>query len=90
MPVSQAAEDQVAQRGQELYEQQIRPKVEANNKGKLLVINVETGEYEMDADDGAALERARARFPNAELFAVRVGHPTAYRIGGRFRVGLPR
>ena len=75
--------DEVVKRGQALYDTQIRPKVEAGNEGKFLVINVETGEYEMDADDVAAAQRARTRFPDAPLFSMRVGYPGAYRLGGR-------
>lgn len=73
--------DDIVQRGQEIYERDIRSKVEADNEGKLLVINVETGEYEMDADDVVAAKRAKTRFGNAELFTMRIGHSAAYRIG---------
>jgi len=77
-------ENEVVQRGQALYEQKIRAAVdEASNKGKMLVINVETGEYEMDADDVVAAKRAKARFGKAALFSMRIGHPAAYRLGGR-------
>ena len=41
-------------------------------------------QFEIDVDDVAAAKRARARFPQARLFAMRVGHPAAYRLGGRF------
>lgn len=78
--------DEIVQRGQALYEERIRPKVEAGNKGKYLVINIETGEYEMDADDLTASKRAKERFPDAALFAMRIGFPAAYRLGGRFLV----
>ena len=81
--------DEIVKRGQALYDEEIRPKVEAENKGKFLVINVETGEYEMDADDVAAAKRAKSRFPDAPLFSMRVGYPGAYRLGGRFAVKQP-
>lgn len=81
--------EEIVKRGQALYDGEIRPKVEAGNKGKFLVINVETGEYEMDADDVAAAKRARSRFPGAALFSMRVGYPGAYRLGGRFAVKQP-
>lgn len=48
-------EDTIVRRGQAAYEQKIRPHLdEAANKGKMLFINGETGEFEMDADDVAA------------------------------------
>jgi hypothetical protein len=80
MPTSSLTIDQIVQRGQELYDRQIRAQVEPEHNGKLLVINVETGEYEMDADAVAAAKRAKARFPDAPLFTVRIGYPTAYRL----------
>jgi hypothetical protein len=89
MPTVKDKGDEIARRGQEIYEREIRTKVEADNKGKLLVINIETGEYEMDADDIVAAKRAKARFGEAELFTMRVGYPAAYRLGGRFLVRRP-
>jgi len=83
MPALQDTGDEVVRRGQEIYEREIRPQVEASNQGKFLVINIETGEYEMDADDLAAAKRAKARFGNAALFTMRIGHPAAYRLGLR-------
>jgi hypothetical protein len=80
MPPSSLTIDQIVQRGQELYDRQIRAQVEPEHNGKLLVINVETGEYEMDADAVAAAKRAKTRFPDAPLFTVRIGYPTAYRL----------
>jgi hypothetical protein len=86
MPRLQDTGEEIARRGQELYERTIRAQVEPEHKGKLLVLNLETGEYEMDADDTAALDRAKARFGRAETFALRIGYPTTYRLGRRVQV----
>ena len=81
--INSHTEDEVAQRGHTLYQQKIRAQVDkAENKGKMLVINIETGEWEMDADDVAAAKRAKARFGGAPLFSMRIGYSAAYRIGG--------
>ena len=74
---------EIVQRGQEIYERAIRPQVEASHKGEFLVINIETGEYEMDADEVAAGKRAKAKYPDAALFSMRVGYRAAYRLGAR-------
>jgi hypothetical protein len=89
MAQTQYTSEQIVERGQRLYDQQIRHKVEPQHKGDYLVINVETGEYEMDADDLVASKRAKVRFPDAPLYTLRVGYPTAYRLGGRFAVNEP-
>ena len=74
MPISSYPEDEVVQRGQALCEQQIRAAVDtAENKGKMLVINIETGEWEMDADDVTAAQRAKVHFGDALLFSMRIG-----------------
>lgn len=74
---------EIVQRGQALYDQQIRAKVDPSAKGKFLVLNIETGEYEIDADELAALRRAKAKNPDAPLYILRVGYATAYRLGGK-------
>ena len=85
MSLSNQSPEHVVARGREWYEREIRAQVEPQHNGEFLVINVETGEYELDADDVAASKRAKSRFPDAPLFAMRVGHRAAYRLGGRFR-----
>jgi hypothetical protein len=85
MTSTQYPSDEIVQRGQRLYNERIRAQVEPGNRGKFLIINVETGEDEMDADDLAASRRAKVRFPDAALFTMRVGFPAAYRLGNYLR-----
>jgi len=73
--------EEVGRRGQALYDQKIRDKVEAEHHGQFLVLDITTGEYEIDDSDLAASKRAKARNPAAVLYGVRVGYPAAYRIG---------
>jgi len=75
--------DEVVRRGQAIYDEHIRAQVEPEHRGKYLIINVNTGEYEMVRDDVLASRRAKARFPEAPLFAVRVGYRAVHRLGGR-------
>jgi hypothetical protein len=75
--------EEIVQRGQELYDQQIRDQVEkAENIGKILVVDIETGEYEIDDDHWQATHRALLKHPDAALFSVRIGYPTLASIGG--------
>ena len=77
------ASRQSAERGQALYDAQIRAQVEGEHHGKFLILDVNTGDYEIDAEDLAACHRLLERRPNAVLFGVRVGHRAAYRLGLR-------
>ena len=80
----QLSPEEIARRGGALYDRTIRPLVEPEHPGWFLVLNVLTGEYVMDPDDVEAARLASARFGSAPLFAVRIGHPAACHIGGRF------
>jgi hypothetical protein len=74
--------EEIVRRGEERYEQEIRPRVEEGNKGKILIIDIETGEYEIDDDQLSAAHRALAKHPGAALFGMRIGFPALGKIGG--------
>ena len=74
---------EIVERGEALYNQQIRADVEAGNEGKFLVLDIETGAYAVDADELAAVQQAKAKNPNAVLYIMRIGYTTAYKIGGQ-------
>jgi hypothetical protein len=77
--------EEVVERGKALYDRQIRPLVEADNVGRFVVIDIETGDYEITVDEDATLTAAdnlHARHPNAHLFIQRIGYPAATFMGG--------
>ena len=82
MPYANYTAQEVELRGEALYVQHIRDKVHPQHQGKFLVIDIETGEYEIDADDLTATNRLLANHPNAVIYGLRIGYPAAYRIGG--------
>ena len=87
MPDAKYSREEVAERGETIYEQHIRPNVESDSKGKYLVLDIETGEYEIDQHDLAATKRMTAKCPDAVLYGLRIGYPAAYRLGGFSKVG---
>jgi hypothetical protein len=75
--------EEIGRRGQELYERAIRPLVETKeNVGKQIVIDIETGDYEIDEDGLAASRRLLAKHPGAALFGARIGYNAVYTLGG--------
>lgn len=82
MAVADYTPSEIVQRGQERYERDIRAKVEAQNKGKMLALDIETGDYEIADDSLTALDRIKAKHPDAPVYILRVGYPTAVKIGG--------
>lgn len=85
MNARQLPADEIARRWQALYESRIRPDVERDHFGKFLVLDIDSGEYEIDADHLAASDRAAAKHPDAPLYAIRIGYRAAGRIGARSR-----
>lgn len=73
--------EEIAQRGQAIYDQRIRAHVETAHQGEFLVLNIETGEYEMDRNELAALQRAKAKNPDGAFYILRIGATAAYRLG---------
>lgn len=80
--------EDIARRGQDRYEREIRARVESEpgNRGKLLALDVDSGEFALADDSLTALDRLKARNPNARAYIVRVGYPTAVKIGIRTRM----
>lgn len=80
MPANLSNEE-IARLGLERYTRDIQARVEAESSGRFLVLDVITGDYEIDEDDLTASDRLLARRPDALLYGIRIGHPAAYRIG---------
>jgi hypothetical protein len=89
MAKTRSTRGEVAARGQELYERAIRAQVEPAHDGEFLALDIETGDYEIDASELAAVRRARAKRPDARLYLVRVGERAAYRLGRAHPHSLP-
>ena len=85
MPYSDWTAEEIGTRGEEIYQTQIRGKVDPKHKGEFLVLDIETGDYEIDAEDLVATDRLLAKHPNAIIYGVRIGFPAAYGIGFNFK-----
>ena len=81
MKYAKYSPEEVASRGEEIYQQRIRPLVEDANQGKFVIIDIETENYELDESDARATQRALAKRPSAVLYGIRIGHPTTYQLG---------
>jgi hypothetical protein len=79
------SKEEFARRGDEIYERDIRPHLEAVREGQFVALDIETGVYEVDADELAASDRLMARIPNAQIWLRRVGSRYARRFGPRGR-----
>ena len=89
MPYSQYTAEEIARRGEEIYEREFKDKLEPTHTGKFLVIDIDTGDSEMDTDEVAAFQRAMARNPDGRRYLKRIGFSAAHHLRSRKRVGQP-
>lgn len=86
MPYAKYSPREVESRARDIYEKEIRSRVESENVGRFIVIDVETGQFEIAEDDLHATRRMLERLPNAVLFGMWIGNQAAYTLGGHFDV----
>ena len=67
-----------------LYRERIRPTLTDSDIGKFVIIDTNSGEYEIDRDDLAASHRLHSRLPDAFGYIMRVGYSAAYFFGGYY------
>ena len=91
MPYPGHTTDEVARRGREIYEREIRAKVESEHAGRFLVVDIITGDYEVADENLEASERLLERRTDALLYGQPVGEPgrPSARIGGLLRREYP-
>jgi outer membrane protein assembly factor BamB len=77
------SKEEMARRGQELYEAGIQQQVEAGNEGKIVAIDIETGDFEVDENIVPATNRLFERHPDAQPWGIRIGHRAVYHFGSR-------
>jgi hypothetical protein len=75
--------EEVARRATQLYESTIRRQVEVDeNIGKMVIIDIETGDYQVDETGLQAARDLSAKHPYARLFGICIGYNVAASLGG--------
>jgi hypothetical protein len=70
-----------ATRGDALYESKVHPRLTAEDDGKFVALDIDTGEYEIHASEITAGDRLRKRLPEAQIWMVRLGSRYLHRFG---------
>jgi hypothetical protein len=77
------SKEELASRGQQLYESGIRQQVEAGNHGKIVAIDIETGNFEVDESLVNATNHLFEHHPDAQPWVIRIGHRAVNHFGAR-------
>jgi hypothetical protein len=73
--------EEFASRGDEIYAQRVLPLLKKDDEGKFVVIDIETGAFEIDTDELVASDRLFARVLNAQVWVTQIGSRYARRFG---------
>jgi hypothetical protein len=84
-PYPRYSKEEFARRGNEIYEREVQSLLSAQDEGKFVAIDIETGAFETDADEIAASHRLLARNPEAQIWFRLIGAPYTRRFGPRNR-----
>ena len=83
MPHPRFPNGEISRLGEELYDKNIRAIVETEeNIGRLISIDIETGDYAVGDDFIEMNDTLFAKHPGAALYGARIGYDAVYAIGG--------
>jgi hypothetical protein len=75
------SKEEFARRGNKIYETQVRPQVEEGNHGKIVAIDLDTEAFELAKDTMTASDRLLERYPDAQIWCIRIGYKGVHRFG---------
>ena len=77
MAYADYAPGEMVAKGEAIYLERIGPLLEPAETGKYVAIDLDSGDYEVDAEDPQAVLRLLERHPNGVIFGVKVGRRSA-------------
>ena len=70
--------DEFTERGKNVYKL-LKPKLEKKFKGKVIAIEVDSGDYVIGSDELDAALKAQKKFPHKIFTFIRVGYPAVHK-----------
>ncbi|MGQ9631393.1 MAG: hypothetical protein ACUVXI_13940 [bacterium] len=68
----------IAEKGQKIYEERLKGKLEPEHKGEIVTIEVGTGNYFLGDSVIEAVNRAKEKHPDKIFFIARVGYKAVH------------
>jgi hypothetical protein len=83
MPDLRYSLDELARMGDEIYERDVLPRMTAEDTGRIVAIDVDTGTYAVHGDKLTAIHQVLDAKPAAQVWVKRVGFAYVERFGRR-------
>jgi hypothetical protein len=75
-------DSQMAKRGMEIYQQQLKAKLEKDHKDEIVAIEVESGDYFLGKTIIEAADKGKKKYPGKGFYFIRIGHKAVHFVGG--------
>ncbi|MBC8142795.1 MAG: hypothetical protein H7Y38_15330 [Armatimonadetes bacterium] len=83
MTIEPMASADVVRIGQDIYARDLQTKLDTpENQGRLVALDIKSGDYEMGRDSLEVSDTLIARRPDAHVYLLRIGRRTAVSMGG--------
>ncbi len=89
MPTTALTSEEVVGRGEAIYRERLKAQLEPGSVGKFVVIDINTGDYEVGPEYLPLTDAMMDANPAAVLCILKIGYPAAVRLGGRLRPNTP-
>jgi hypothetical protein len=80
-PGERYSAEETPRRGDEIYDRQVRAKVEAEHCGEVVAIDVQSAAYAPGETAVDASKKLLTEYPRAQIWLVRIGDRALHRIG---------
>jgi len=81
MGITKASPDEIAQRGDQIYERSVRAEFEKTHSGKIVAIDITSSAYALGETSLEASKTLKKEHPKAIVWLVRIGERALHRIG---------
>jgi hypothetical protein len=76
-----SSSEEIAQKGEDIYNRLLRTRLEAECRGKIVAIDVDSGDHAVAESVLDASRQISAKHPQAQIFLLRVGEKFLRRFG---------
>jgi len=77
--LKQISKNEFVNKGKRIYKR-LKPKLETKYRGKVIAIDVESGNYAIGEDELDAALNARRLFPDKIFYFIRIGYPVVHKL----------
>lgn len=82
--IPQMGPQEIAEKGEKIYKEELKKKLEPEHNGDFVAIEVGSGKYFLGKTAEEATNQAKLKFPQGIFHLIKVGFPSAFSLGSCF------